>query len=242
MASESGPFKLHVVESCFECAMREKGLVCKLPESALRELNTIRQNAFYPKGVVLYSEGETPRGVYIVCSGEVRLTVSSHDGQEVILRVAQQGEALGLSNTISREPHRLRAETVTACQISFIPRLEFLQFLRAHADASIRVAEHLSMEVHKAWEQIQLVALAPTTQAKLARFLLSWAISHGQDFLEGATLALFMTHEDLANSIGVSRESVSRALGDFREQGLIRLRRGHIILLQPEALRTLASN
>jgi CRP-like cAMP-binding protein len=51
-----------------------------------------------------------------------------------------------------------------------------------------------------------------------------------------------MTHEDLANSIGVSRESVSRALGDFREQGLIRLRRGHIILLQPEALRALASN
>src|SRR6266849_8118292 len=101
MANQSGPFNLHVVESCFDCAMREKGLICKLPQSALRELNTIRQNAFYPKGAVLYSEGETPRGVYIVCTGQVRLTAGSADGQELILRVAEQGEALGLSNTIS---------------------------------------------------------------------------------------------------------------------------------------------
>jgi len=242
MANQSGPFNLHVVESCFDCAMREKGLICKLPQSALRELNTIRQNAFYPKGAVLYSEGEIPRGVYIVCTGQVRLTAASADGQEVILRVAEQGEALGLSNTISREPHRLRAETVSACQISFIPRLEFLQFLRANADASMRVSEHLSMEVHKAWEQIQLVALAPTTQAKLARFLLSWACSHGQVVEQDVTLALFMTHEELAHSIGVSRESVSRALGDLRDQGLIRFNRGHIVLLRPEVLKGFAAD
>jgi CRP/FNR family transcriptional regulator len=156
--------------------------------------------------------------------------------------VAERGEILGLSNTMSREPHRLRAETVSACQIGFIARIPFLQFLRAHPDASLRVAEHLSMELHKAWEQVELVALAPSTNAKLVRFLLAWAAAHGQSFSEGASLALYMTHEEIAQSIGVSRETVSRALGELRHENLIRFTRGHILLLNPEKLKSLVGS
>jgi CRP/FNR family transcriptional regulator len=112
MTAPSNPFNLPIVESCYECANRENGLICKFPETAIRELNAIRQNAFYPRGVVIYAEGEQPRGVYIVCSGQVRLTAASNNGGEVIMRVVERGEILGLSNTMSREPHRLRAETL----------------------------------------------------------------------------------------------------------------------------------
>ena len=239
MNGTHGPFKLPVIESCYDCAHRESGLICKLPPTAVRELNAIRQNAIYPRGVVIYAEGEQPRGVYIICSGQVRLTAGSQSGSEVILRVAERGEILGLSNTMSREPHRLRAETLSACQIGFIARIPFLQFLRAHPDASLRVAEHLSMELHKAWEQVELVALAPSTNAKIVRFLLTWAAAHGQSFSEGASLALYMTHEEIAHSIGVSRETVSRALAELRDNKLIRFTRGHVLLLNPERLKSL---
>lgn len=239
MAEPSAPFNLRVVDSCYDCASRESGLVCRFPESAIRELNAIRQNALYPRGVVLYTEGETPRGVYILCSGQVRLTAGSENGHEVILRVAKSGDMLGLSNTISREPHRVRAETLSACQIGFIPRLQFLQFFRAHPDAALRITEHLSMELHAAWEQIELVTLALTSSAKLVRFLLAWAATHGQDFAPGTSLALFMTHEEIAQSIGVSRETVSRTLAELRENNLIRFTRGHIVLLEPEKLKSL---
>lgn len=233
------PFNLNVLDSCYDCASREGRLVCRLPQAAIRELNAIRQNAFYPRGVVLYAEGETPRGVYILCSGEVRLTAVSNDGSEVILRVAGRGDILGLSNTLSREPHRARAQTFSACQIGFIPRLEFLQLLRAHPDAALRIAEYLSVELQGAWEQIQLVALAPSSNAKLIRFLLAWAANHGQPFSEGTSLALYMTHEEIAQSIGVSRETVSRALAEFRSKNLIQFTRGHIHLLDPEKLKEL---
>lgn len=239
-AGPPAPFNLHPVESCYDCANRESGLVCKLPQSALRELNAIRQNAFYPRGAVLYTEGETPRGVYILCSGEVRLTAGSQNGNEVILRVAKQGDILGLSNAMSREPHRVRAETLSACQIGFIARLQFLQFLRAHPDAALRVVEHLSTELHDAWEQIQLVTLASSSNARLVRFLLVWAANHGQEFAEGVSLALYMTHEEIAQSIGVSRETVSRALAELRDDKLIGFSRGHIVLLDPQKLRSLA--
>jgi len=242
MERSPGPFNLRVVESCYDCASRESSMLCKFPPSAIRELNAIRQNAFYPRGVVLYAEGESPRGVYVLCSGQVRLTARSEGGQEVILRVANRGEMLGLSNTISREPHHVRAETLSACQIGFIPRLQFLQFVRAHPDAALRIAEHLSMELHKAWEQVELVALEPSTNAKLVRFLLAWAAAHDQSFAEGTSLALFMTHEEIAQSIGVSRESVSRALAELRQENLIRFTRGHILLLEPEKLKSLVES
>jgi CRP/FNR family cyclic AMP-dependent transcriptional regulator len=242
MADQPGPFNLRVVENCLDCARREGSFFCKLPQKVIRELNAIRQEAFYPRGAVIYAQGEIPRGAYILCSGQVRLVSASRGGEDIILRVAEAGEMLGLSSTISREPHRARAETLSACQVGFISRLQFLQFLRANVDAALRIGEHLSMELNHAWEQIQLVALAPSTHAKLARFLLAWACSHKQDVLEGASLALFMTHEDLAHSIGVSRESVSRALSELREQGLVQFRRGHIVLLRPEVLKGLAAN
>ena len=242
MSAPTNPFGLQVAESCYDCAQGESGLICRLPATAVRELNSIRQNAFYPRGVVIYAVGEQPRGVYVLCSGQVRLTAGSRRGDQVILRTAERGEILGLSNAISREPHRVRAETLSACQIGFIPRIQFLQFMRAYPDAALRIAEHLSMELHKAWDQVELVALAPTTNAKLVRFLLTWAATHGQAFTAGASLALFMTHEEIALSIGVSRETVSRTLADLREEKLIRFSRGHIFLLEPEKLKALTES
>lgn len=241
MSGSPSPFNLKVIDNCMDCASRESGFVCRLPERAVRELNLIRQQALYPRGVVIFSQGEAPRGIHILCSGEVRLTASSPAGQAVTLRIAERGEVLGLSNAISREPHRVRAETLSACQIGFVPRLQFLQFLRSYPDAALHIAEHLSMELHKAWEQVQLVALAPSAHAKIARFLLAWAGTHSEEFQQGSTLALYMTHEEIANSIGVSRETVSRALADLREQEIIRFRRGHVVLLRPEELKSLAS-
>jgi CRP/FNR family transcriptional regulator, cyclic AMP receptor protein len=98
------------------------------------------------------------------------------------------------------------------------------------------------MELHKAWEQVQLVTLASSSNAKLVRFLLAWAATHGQTFTEGVSLALFMTHEEIAQSIGVSRETVSRALAELRKEKLIGFTRGHILLLNPERLRSLADS
>ncbi len=242
MSSPSGPYHIRVIDSCFGCVMKEEGLLCELPQSLLSELNSLRQSVFYPRGAFLFAEGESPRGVFILCSGQAKLIATSMDGQSVTLRVAGQGEILGLSNVIANSPYLVSAEVLAPSQVSFVSRLHFLQFLRAHVEVSLRVARHLSMELHKAWEQTRLITLAPTTQARLARFLLSWAAEHGQEVLVGAHLALNMTHEEIAENIGVSRETVSRALADFRQKEVIRVNRGRIVILQPERLHGLAAS
>lgn len=241
MNGSPGPYNLRVVDSCFGCVMKEEGLLCQLPHHQLSELNSMRRDAFYPRGAFLFAEGEPPRNIFILCSGKARLSATSMEGQGVTLRQAESGEILGLSNVISNSPYLVSAETLTPCQVNVISRLQFLQFLRAHTEVSLRVARHLSMELHKAWEQTRLITLAPTSQAKLARFLLAWAAEHRQDVLVGVHLALNMTHEEIAKSIGVSRETVSRALADFRDQQVIRVNRGQITVLQPDKLQGLAA-
>ena len=237
MSTGPGPYNLHVIESCFGCVTGEDGVFCHLPHAALSQLSSLRQTALYPRGSVLFVEGESPRGLFILCSGQAKLTANSRDGQSITLRLVERGEVLGLSSVISKSSYMGIAETLKPSQVSFIPRLQFLQFLRANPDAALSVARHLSMELHKAWEQTALLALAPSTRAKLAHFLLAWATEHGQTTVEGVHVPLNMTHEEIARSIGAARESVSRILGDFRQRRLIRVNGGSVIILELHELR-----
>jgi CRP/FNR family transcriptional regulator, cyclic AMP receptor protein len=234
------PYNLQIIESCLGCTTREEGLFCQLPHAALATLNSLRQTSIYPKGVMLFVEGQSTRGLYIMCSGGAKLYVNSEEGQSLTLRVVEHGEVLGLSSLIGDERYTVTAETLCPSQVSFIPRLEFLQFMRANPDVALRVAKHLSMELSKAWKQTRMLALAPDTHSKLIQFLLEWAQKHGQATADGLRIALHMTHEEIAQSIGASRESVSRILGDWKHRGVIRARGGTITILRPLELHATA--
>ena len=242
MSSSAGPHHLNVIDSCFGCITTEDGLLCQLPHHILDDLNSIRQNAFFPRGARLFVEGESPRSVFILCSGQVKLNATSPDGQTVTLAVAERGEVLGLSNLLSNSPYLVGAETLVPCQVSIVSRLQFLQFMRAHTEVALRVAKHLSMELNRAWEQTLLITLAPSAQAKLARFLLAWAAEQRREVVVDVRLALNMTHEEIASRIGARRETVSRALADFCHQEVLRVNRGMVVVLQPEKLKALAAS
>jgi CRP/FNR family transcriptional regulator, cyclic AMP receptor protein len=241
MSDPVGPYDLKIIDSCFACVMREEGLFCQLSQTSLSELNSIRQTAIYPKGAVLFVEGEVPRGLFILCTGQAKLTATSPEGQSLTLQVAERGEVLGLSSLVGNIPYSATAETSVPSQVSFIPRLPFLQFLRAHTDVALRVAKHLAEELHNSWAQTRLLALSRNTQVKVAHFLLDWADQRGQGTGGTVRLVLHMTHEEIANHIGTSRESVSRTLGDFEHRGWIRVNRGSVIVLQFPGLRKLAT-
>jgi CRP/FNR family transcriptional regulator len=168
-----------------------------------------------------------------MCSGEAKLYVNSAEGQSLTLRVVEHGEVLGLSSLIADVPSPASAETLCASQVSFIPRLEFLQFMRSSPDVAMRVAKHLSTELNKAWQQTRMVALAPDTHAKLTTFLLEWAEKHGQSTPDGLRITLYMTHEEIARNIGTSRESVSRILSDWKHRGVIRVTGGTLTIIKP---------
>ena len=232
-----GPYNLKVIDNCFGCVTKEEGLFCQLPHAALTTLNTLRQTVFYPKGALLFVEGQPTRGLFLICAGQAKLYVNSADGQSLTLRIVEPGEVLCLSSLIADESYPATAETLCPSQVGFLPRLAFLQLMRAHPDVSLRVAKHLSMEVSKAWQQTRMLALAPDTHAKLTQFLFEWAEKHGQITPDGLRITLHMTHEEVARNIGASRESVSRILSDWKHRGVIRVSGGSMIIPHPKEFR-----
>ncbi len=232
----AAPYGLSVIENCTTCSQRHDRMFCHLSQETMRELNGIRQTALYPEGALLFVEGESPRGVFVLCAGEAKLTATSKSGESIILRLAEPGEVLGLSSLIANTAYTATAETLTPAQVAFIPARKFQRFLRSHPDVSVRVAEHLSMELHKSWEQARLLALAPSTRSKLAQLLLEWAAEHGTSDAEGVSVPFHMTHEEIGRIIGASRETVSRLLSDFKRRRLIRVK-GSTLLLVPDELR-----
>src|SRR6202795_2488961 len=129
------PYGLEIIESCLSCPQREDRLFCNLPPSAVQGLASITSAASYPKGATLFVEGQSPRGVFILCNGRVKPSTSSADGRTLILRISEPGEVLGLPATVTGTPYELTADVIEPTQANFIPRQEFLNFLRDHGEA-----------------------------------------------------------------------------------------------------------
>src|SRR5271169_3965442 len=144
------PYGLDIIENCLTCKMRAEHIFCDLPAAALQSFENIKYATAYPKGAVLFVEGQSPRGIFVLCKGRVKLSICSTDGKTLILKIAEPGEVLGLSATVSGKPYELTAETVDPCQVNFVKREDFLRFLRENSDACLRVAEQLSEKYNSA--------------------------------------------------------------------------------------------
>ena len=108
------------------------------------------------------------------------------------------------------------------CQLDFIKRDDFLKFLQLHADACLNAAQHLSENCQTAYDMIRSLGLSHSVSEKLARLLLEWA-GDGEETKEGVRIKIALTHEEIAQLIGTSRETVTRVLGEFRDKEFAQL-------------------
>jgi CRP/FNR family transcriptional regulator len=235
------PYGLELVENCAACAHRcNAPLFCDLDDAALRALDAIRFATLYPKGALLFVEGQEPRGVYLLCAGQVKLSTTARDARVLITEIAETGAVLGLSAVLSGAPYEVTAETLESCHVNFIRRADFLRFLAAHGDACLRAAEQLSNNYRRAFEQVRLLGLSHSAAGKFARFLLEASARHGQQNGHGRTLKLTLTHEEIGQLIGASRETVTRLFSEFKQQQLIAVHGATLWLSNQPALEALA--
>ena len=235
-----GPYGFELTESCQTCKLRGNGFFCQLPPSALKDLEAIKSPSAYPKGTVLFIEKQAPRGVYVLCEGEIKLSVSSSEGKTLILRIAKPGEILGLMATLSANPHEVTAETLRPCQIAFIRRDSFLHFLAQHPEAYQNVASQLSSQYATACEQLRTLGLSASVPGKLAKLLLDWSAG-GRETTGGTRTKVPLTHEEIAEFIGTTRESVTRTLSEFKSQRLVTLQGSTLVIPNRTALESLVT-
>jgi CRP/FNR family cyclic AMP-dependent transcriptional regulator len=219
--------------------LREGRLFCDLPPDVVKSLDAITSAATYPKGAVLFVEGQPARGVFVICNGRVKVSSSSAGGKVMIVRVVEAGEVVGLPGTISGRPYGATAEVMEPAQVTFIKRDAFLQFLRQHGEAAVKVAQLLTDIYEAAHQEVRTLGLSRSASEKLAKFILDWSTGHaqGQDRLQ-----LALTQEEIAEMIGVSRETVTRVLTEFKKKKVLALKGATLTILDRTALEQLAGN
>lgn len=236
------PYGLNIIDSCVSCTLRKNQWFCGLSPDALKVLAGVSHPAIYPGSALLFVEGQTPRGAYVLCSGKAKLSTTSRDGKVLILKIAGEGEVLGLSAAISGQPFEMTAETTSPCQVNFIEREGLLHGIETNGELGLRSSLALSREFQSAYRDIHDLILARSSAGKLAKLLVSW-MPHRDKTVEPGEVRIraSLTHEEMAQMIGSSRETVTRLLGDLRRKELIRLEGATMVIQDRTALEALAA-
>src|ERR1700757_4980592 len=228
------PYGLNILDNCQTCPIRGEHLFCNLSPQASQRLNEIKSTAVYPKGAMLFIEGQQPRGGFVLCTGKAKLSTSSRDGKTIITNLSDSRDVLGLNAVISNRPYEVTAEMMEPGQANFIPRDSLLQFLKDHGEVALRVAEQLSRNYYTAYEEIRTLGLATSLAEKLAKLLLSWS-GESKEPAKPAEVRMTLTHEEIAEMIGTTRETVSRLFSEFKKNGLLQVK-GATLTLNKSAL------
>lgn len=236
------PYGMEIIENCLECKVRTGDFFCNLPVELLREFEDLKYATIFPKGAMLFVEGQAPRGVFMLCSGRVKLTTCSGEGKALITQIADPGELLGLSATISGKPYEVTAETLAPCQVNFIRREDFLRFLTQHGVVCLRAAEYLSQTYHATHEHVRSLGLSHSASEKMAKLLLEWCGRSGKLSDKGIQLKLTLTHEEIAQIIGASRETVTRLFGEFKGKQYIYVKGSTLIIRNKQALEAMVTS
>ena len=235
------PYGMDIIENCLACKMRVEGVFCDLSPESLKSFERLKFAIAYPKGAVLFVEGQSPRGVFVLCKGRVKLSLCSTDGKTLIFKIVEPGEVLGLSASVTGKPYEVTAETVDPCQVNFVKRDDFLRFLRDNSEACLRVAEQLSEKYNNACREIRSLALSHSAAEKLAKLLLDWCARDGQATKAEPCVRLALTHEEIAQMIGTSRETVTRLFADLKKRKIMLSKDSSLVIRNKAALKAMVT-
>jgi CRP/FNR family transcriptional regulator len=229
---------LSCVESCLNCPLRSRNFFCDLAQDSIEVFNKIRHAAVFPEHAAVFVEGQSPCGIFILCQGRAKLSTTSRDGKTLIVRIAEPGEVLGLHAVVTGGPYQLTVETMQPCQLNFVGREDMLRFLKEHADASLHATQHLARDCSDSYGVVRTIGLSHSVSERFARFLLETAAA-GEVSNGTVRVRLAMTHEEISQLIGTSRETVTRLLSEFRRNEMAELRGSTLIIHNHPALKSL---
>ena len=219
------PHDSEPLDDCLFKQLESEGFVCSLPARA-----------------ILFMEGDVPRGVHVISKGHVKLTVSSREGRVLIIRIIDSGEILGLHNCITGAPYEMTAQTLQSSRVSFVKREDLLRVLRSKPEVCLSATRRLSKTCHEAYSQVGSIKFSHSASEKLARFLLTLSAENGpgQDNSDALRVEMDLTHDEIAQAIGASRETVTRALAAFRKKQLANLTRSMLLVKNRAELEKIA--
>lgn len=228
------------MSKCLSCPHAGKRAFCNLNPDARSFLEANSIVVEYPRGNVLFREGDNCSAVFIMCSGKIKISATSREGRTLILRIARAGDVVGMNAALTGDLHEVTAEALESCRVRVLPLRQFTYMLQQFGEVGIGAARALAGDYRAAFDEARLIALPGSAAGRLARLLLDW-VDHASRNGSGSLVRLSLTHEELASMTATTRETVTRTLGQFRREKIISTRGIALTVLQPAALEQLAA-
>src|SRR5438876_7921094 len=174
----------------------------------------------YQRGDLIFQKDDPGQSLFIVASGSVRIYVPSSQGADLTLAVFGPGNFFGDLSLLDGRPRSASASALTDTSVVALERSDFVALVRSSPEAAMSVLGVVAQRLRETDEMASDLAFLDVG-GRLAKKLLDLAASHGVQQRRGILLDLRLTQEELANMIGVTRESVNRHLSEFRRTGLV---------------------
>ena len=215
---------------------RRFSLFAELDDAYIALVAEVAKPRRYARDEVVIREDERGDVLCLIKQGRVKISMTSPEGKEIILSTLGPGEFFGEMALLDDEPRSASVIATEKLEVLTIWRSDFLQLLQENFAITRKLLAEMSKRLRDASSRIESLATMDV-YGRLARYLLELAVSQGRDAPNGYVAVLRPTHQAIANTIGTSRETVSRLIHELMEQGLL-LSEGKTIYLRREALHT----
>lgn len=215
--------------------------LCRLEPSAWDSFLRTRTVHALKSRQVVFHEGTPASTVFILCEGEVKLSVASSNGAaKIICLVSAAASPCEILDKAALEAplHSLTCETLTPVQVACLEKPKFAWLVRHEPSFSSAVLVGLSAEIGMHVQNLR-DSMADQARERLAKTLLMLAATHGHTTAKGTEIVLPITRQELADTLGFSRETVSRLLSELSRTRMLTLTRRSICITAPERLREL---
>jgi len=211
----------------------------QLSDAASQHLNEIETQVMLRGGMVLFREDEPANRLFVVCEGQLKLSSTSPDGHVMILRLVGPGDILGLSAALNRSEYELTAETLKPTILKCVSRGDFIEFLGSYVEVGEQTSRALAKKCGEARRDTRRIGLPGSAAGRLARLLLDWSATTDCRSRE-STFTMILTHEEIGNMAGLSRETVTRTLKQFERVGMISRNKTAFVICDSSRLKRLA--
>jgi CRP/FNR family cyclic AMP-dependent transcriptional regulator len=219
--------------------LKKVPLLQDLPAESLAKLAEIVEIAEVRRRQVVYLPGDPGRSVFFVNGGRVKISKVTRDGKELTLAYRGPGDLFGELAMVDGGPREEMAEAMENALLTELERGDFEQLVQSHPLLGYRLAKLLTQRRRDIENKIENL-IFKDVNAKLAELLLRLGSEYGVDDSRGTMVALKITHQEMANLIGSTRETVSLTLSQFKRRGLIRTDGRRVIIADREGLRALS--
>jgi CRP-like cAMP-binding protein len=221
---------------CSQCDNRDKSIFCQLEQESLSTVSEHKIMNAFKRGQVLFHEGNPAFGVYCISEGKVKLTKTSENGKETMLRIAGPGDLIGFQHIVQNGVNDVTATALEETKICFLDRTFLQNLVKQENSCAMELLAHVAQDMAALQDRVNGFQ-SKNVRERVAYMLIDLAERYGSDSKEGRRLGIQLSREDMASMLGVATETLIREISQLREEGVIDQDGKTLILVDTKSLR-----